>query len=207
MAKTDGVKPLTADEAKWLESLKQKIEYVAPDSIELSPNKERVNDSTVPALANSIRTLGFRSPIFVDAAGIVRIGHTRLKAARALGLKKVPIVRLEADLPAEKIRLLQLADNKIAEMSGWNFPELEKTLDELQDALADTIPDIKLDDFGFASILKTGDVDDLFLPENQKPRREDDSGGNDADDETSNIPESFICPHCGKTILRSEIAS
>ena len=61
MAKTNGVKPLTADEAKWLESLKQKIEYVAPDSIELSPNKERVNDSTVPALANSIRTLGFRS--------------------------------------------------------------------------------------------------------------------------------------------------
>jgi hypothetical protein len=143
------VKPLTADEAKWLESLKQKIEYVAPDSIELSPNKERVNDSTVPALANSIRTLGFRSPIYVDAAGIVRIGHTRLKAARALGLKKVPIVRLEADLPAEKIRLLQLADNKIAEMSEWNMPELQKSMDELQDSLEDLIPDFDFADFGF----------------------------------------------------------
>ena len=171
MAKTDGVKPLTADEAKWLESLKQKIEYVAPDSIELSPNKERVNDSTVPALANSIRTLGFRSPIYVDAAGIVRIGHTRLKAARALGLKKVPIVRLEADLPAEKIRLLQLADNKIAEMSEWNLPELQKSMDELQDSLEDLIPDFDFADFGFtdanggADGVKDGETEADDVPE------------------------------------------
>ena len=82
-------------------------------------------------------------------AHAVSISYRRLKAARALGLKKVPIVRLEADLPAEKIRLLQLADNKIAEMSEWDFPELEKTLDELQAALDENFPDLHLDDFGF----------------------------------------------------------
>lgn len=145
----DEIKPLTADEVKWLDSLKQKIEYVPSDSIELSENRERRNDDAVPVVAESIRNLGFRSPIFVDADGIVRIGHTRLKAARALGLKKVPIVRLEKDLPAAKVRLLQLADNKTSEVAEWNVPELQKSIDELQDDLSALIPDFDFADFGF----------------------------------------------------------
>lgn len=147
--KTNEIKPLTVDEKKWLDSLKQKIEYVSSDSIELSENRERKNDDAVPVVAESIRTLGFRSPIFVDADGIVRIGHTRLKAARALGLKKVPVVRLEKGLPAAKVRLLQLADNKTSEVAEWNIPELQKSIDELQDELSELIPDFDFADFGF----------------------------------------------------------
>ncbi|MCA9185217.1 MAG: ParB N-terminal domain-containing protein, partial [Planctomycetales bacterium] len=46
----------------------------------------RLNDDAVEAVARSIQEFGFRQPIVVDDEGVIIIGHTRLKAARKLGL-------------------------------------------------------------------------------------------------------------------------
>ncbi len=51
----------------------------------------RLNDDAVEVVAKSIREFGFRQPIVVDEAGVVIIGHTRLKAAKSLGLTEVPV--------------------------------------------------------------------------------------------------------------------
>jgi len=103
----------------------------------------RRNDGAVDALAASIREFGFRSPVLVDAAGVVIAGHTRLKAARKLGLREVPVL-VCADLPPEKVAALRLADNKTAELAEWDTPALDAELAELAEAGVD------MEQFGFA---------------------------------------------------------
>ncbi|RLS52890.1 MAG: chromosome partitioning protein ParB [Planctomycetota bacterium] len=91
----------------------------------------RLNDDAVEVVANSIREFGFRQPIVVDEAGVVIIGHTRLKAARQLGLSEVP-VHVARGLSPEKIKALRIADNKTAEIAEWNLELLPIELAELQ---------------------------------------------------------------------------
>lgn len=96
-------------------------------------NNPRLNDGAVDAVAESIRTFGFRQPIVVDGEGIVIAGHTRLKAATKLGLAKVP-VHVAKDLSPEQVRALRIADNKTGELATWDMDLLHIELADLQDA-------------------------------------------------------------------------
>jgi len=62
----------------------------------LRPNARnpRVNDHAVDAVARSIQAFGFNNPIITDGDLNVAAGHTRLKAAHALGLETVPVLRV-----------------------------------------------------------------------------------------------------------------
>ena len=91
----------------------------------------RLNDDAVEAVARSIQEFGFRQPIVVDEEGVIIIGHTRLKAARKLGLSEVP-VHVARGLSPEKIKALRIADNKTAEIAEWNLELLPIELSELQ---------------------------------------------------------------------------
>ena len=139
------VDKLSAEEINDLEKLKQEIVYVEIDDIKPSPNKARNNDEGVPKVASSIRQCGFRSPIYVDGStNEIVIGHTRWAAAKKLGLHRVPVVYI-FDLSPSKLKLLKLADNRVAEFSGWNFEELNKEIGELKLEL----PELDFGDLGF----------------------------------------------------------
>ena len=103
------------------------------DPNELTPydKNARKNDATVPYLVNSIKRFGFRVPLVIDAKGVVVCGHTRLKAALNMGMTKVPCVVAD-DLTKAEIKAFRLADNKISEMSGWDFDALDLELQELK---------------------------------------------------------------------------
>ena len=83
----------------------------------------RKNDKSVDKVAESIKTFGFKVPIVIDKDNVVVCGHTRLKAAKKLGLEKAPCIRAD-DLNEEQIRAFRLADNKVGEESEWDFNEL-----------------------------------------------------------------------------------
>ena len=100
----------------------------------------RKNDGAVEAVANSIKEFGFKVPIVIDKENNVVCGHTRLKAAKKLGLKTVPCV-IADDLNDEQIKGFRLADNKVGELAEWDF-------DLLGDEL-DGIFDIDMSEFGF----------------------------------------------------------
>ena len=51
----------------------------------------RNNAAAIDAVKASIAEFGFRQPIVVDEKLVVIVGHTRLEAAKALGLKMVPV--------------------------------------------------------------------------------------------------------------------
>lgn len=112
-------------------------------SLILYENNPRKNDGAVEAVANSIKEFGFKVPIIIDKNNVIVAGHTRLKAAEKLGLESVPVIRAD-DLTDEQIRAFRLADNKTAEIAFWDFAELEKELEKLND--------IDMSQFGFAEL-------------------------------------------------------
>ena len=90
-------------------------------------NNPRNNDSAVEAVAESIKQFGFKVPIIVDKDNVIVAGHTRLKAARLIGLDKVPCIVAD-DLTPEQIKAFRLADNKVGELACWDFAKLEEEL-------------------------------------------------------------------------------
>jgi DNA modification methylase len=70
-------------------------------------------------IADSIRTFGFTNPILLDEQDQVLAGHGRLLAARQIGLETVPTVRLGTLSEAQK-RAYLIADNRIAQLAGWD---------------------------------------------------------------------------------------
>ncbi len=95
-------------------------------------NNPRKNDEAVDKVALSISAFGFKVPIVVDANNVIVTGHTRLKAAKKLGLKTVPVI-MANDLTDEQIRAFRLADNKVGEFSTWDEEKLMQELDILSD--------------------------------------------------------------------------
>lgn len=120
-----------------------------PSDLIPDPDNPRINDSAVPALIEGIKKYGFVNPIIVDEDRFILAGHTRLKAALALGMDTVPVRIVHGYSKADKIGF-SLSDNKIAELSGWDIPKLNYKLDQIK--LEDIDIDMSL--FGF-------DVDDI----------------------------------------------
>lgn len=90
----------------------------------------RKNDGAVPAVAASIEEFGFKVPVVIDKDGVIVAGHTRLKAAKKLGMAEVPCI-IADDLTPEQIKAFRLADNKTGELAGWDFNLLDDQLAEL----------------------------------------------------------------------------
>lgn len=92
----------------------------------------RRNDAAVKYVANSIEQFGFRVPIIVDSEGVIIAGHTRLKAAKKLKLKEVP-VHVAGDLDATQAKALRLADNKVSERAEWDNETLLQEIVDLRE--------------------------------------------------------------------------
>ena len=100
---------------------------------ELTPyaHNPRDNAGAVDAVARSIREFGFRNPVIVDGDGVIVAGHTRVLAAKALGLEEVPCIVAD-DLTPEQVKAFRIADNKTGEIAKWDFELLPIELKELQ---------------------------------------------------------------------------
>jgi ParB/RepB/Spo0J family partition protein len=128
-----------------------KIEEMQVDYLKEYENNPRNNDNAVAAVAASIQEFGFKVPIVIDTDGVIIAGHTRLKAAKQLGMKTVPCI-IADDLTEEQIRAFRLADNKTNELAGWDFEKLEAELAQLSEmdmgAFGFTLSaDVNIDDF------------------------------------------------------------
>ena len=107
--------------------------WVGIDEVVPWEKNPRKNDSAVDGVAKSIQRFGFGAPILARLAdGVVIAGHTRLKAAKKLGLDKVPVRYLNVD-PAEA-HALALADNRLGEIAEWDDAVLADVLRELAEA-------------------------------------------------------------------------
>ena len=118
----------------------------------------RKNDEAAKYVAESIKNFGFKVPIVIDKNNVIVAGHTRYKAAKKLKLKEVPCIVAD-DLTDKQVKAYRLADNRVAEMSEWDFDLLNEELDGLFD--------FDMSAFGF----------EVLFDEEQKEVREDNFEG------------------------------
>ena len=107
------------------------IESISVDKITPYKNNPRFNDEAVEYVANSIREFGFKVPIIIDKNNVIVTGHTRLKAAKLLGMEKVPCIRAD-DLTEEQIKAFRVADNKVSEIATWDYDKLDIELEDIE---------------------------------------------------------------------------
>ena len=102
------------------------------NELKLDPgNPRRHSKKQVRQIAKSIEAFGFNVPVTVDEHLQVVNGHGRLAAARLLGMQQVPTICI-AHLSESQRRAFQIADNRLAENSRWNWAALAETLQILQ---------------------------------------------------------------------------
>jgi DNA modification methylase len=109
----------------------------------------------VSQIAASMKRFGAINPIVTDSHGTVVAGHGRLEAARSLGLKFIPVIKLH-DLSDAEIRAYRLADNKLAQNAGWDRELLAVEFEELQMALPEFDLDLAITGF------EPGEVDSII---------------------------------------------
>lgn len=101
--------------------------WCAPADLVPWAKNPRKNDPAVQKVADAIRRFGFGAPIVARLQDKrVIAGHTRLKAAKLLGLKRVP-VRFR-DVTEREAELMALSDNKLGEIAEWDEEALSVQL-------------------------------------------------------------------------------
>ncbi len=95
-----------------------------PSELKNSECKVRkIKSRHVERLTSSICKFGFTQPVLVQGSEIVD-GHTRVEAARQLGLTPIPCIDV-SHLNDGEVRLLRIALNKIQERGEWDEPALK----------------------------------------------------------------------------------
>jgi ParB-like chromosome segregation protein Spo0J len=153
-----------------------KIEYLETDNLIPYINNPRINGNAVDAVAGSIAEFGFRNPIIIDKNNVIIAGHTRLLAAKKLGLAEVPVIRAD-DLTETQVKALRIADNKTAELAEWDTEMLALELEEIGDLFT-----------GFTE----SELADLLSPPSAIDLADEDV----AEDERSDRL-TYRCPKCG----------
>lgn len=97
-----------------------RIELLDPAALVPNPRNARTHsDKQIAQIGASIRRFGFVVPIIIDDDSNIVAGHGRWLAAKQLGLLEVPAIRVKFLSEADR-RAFALADNRIAELSGWD---------------------------------------------------------------------------------------
>jgi DNA modification methylase len=119
-------------------ALNEAIASFAPQIIQLklselkpSPRNARTHSpKQIHQIAESIKAFGFTNPVAVNSLNEIISGHGRCEAAKLLGMTQVPAIRLDY-LDSKQARLLRIADNRLAELAGWDDEILKLELGEL----------------------------------------------------------------------------
>jgi len=159
---------------------KLKIVYLPPgDLTPYEHNARKHAEEDLNVIKASIRENGFLDPIGIwGDNNLIVEGHGRQMAALEMGLESVPCIRLDHLTEAQR-REYALVHNKSAELSGWDFTELEAELSELE-------MDFDMSEFGFNDVSNTLDVsDDDFV------------AGTEV---TKDKKKTITCPNCGEEI-------
>ena len=116
---------------------------------ELRPHPQNTRNHPlrqIRRICASIKQFGFTSPVLVDEHNRILAGHARVLAAIELGLDEIPVLILRG-LSETKKRAYILADNKLAEMAGYDRPRLFLELQDLSVLLAEDGLDFDLTGF------------------------------------------------------------
>lgn len=108
-----------------------RIEMIDLARLRAYPGNARTHsEEQIEQIVASIKEYGFTNPVLIDDRHQIIAGHGRVEAARQLELWEIPCLRL-SNLDDIKKRAYILADNKLAENSGWDKSLLKLELGDL----------------------------------------------------------------------------
>lgn len=135
---------------------KRKLEYIDVNELKAYKRNARTHsDEQIQQVVESIKEFGFTNPVLIDENNELIAGHGRTEAAKSLGMKEVPAIRLVGLSETQK-KALRIADNQIALNAGWDEELLSLELEE-----------IRLDDFDLDLLGFSLDELDSFLTNNE----------------------------------------
>ena len=106
------------------------IVYVAIGQLIEYERNPRRNDAVVGRMVASIREFGFVIPILATRDGTVIDGHLRLKAARKLGMPKVPVIWCDGWTKAQ-VKAFRLLANRSSSWAEWDMELLKLEIADL----------------------------------------------------------------------------
>ena len=143
-------------------------------------NPRKINEDAINKVAESIKQYGFNQPLVVDKENVIVVGHTRYFALKKLGETEVEAVVL--DIPEEKIKEYRLADNRLNDLTQWDFDKLYSELRRM--------------DSGYMTDLFTG----IDIKSNLTDLKEFEHQGQFGDvvgqREDNKSKQNIICPEC-----------
>ena len=113
----------------------------------------RKNDGAVDRMVAAILEFGFKIPVLARSDGEVVDGHLRLKAARRLQIREVPVILCD-EWSAAQVKAFRLLVNRSVSWTGWDEELLALELEDLKAA------DIDLSLTGF----DPHEIDTLLCP-------------------------------------------
>jgi hypothetical protein len=113
-----GSRPQRLPGASWKVCV-MKVQMMPIEAVTPYDRNPRRNRKAVDKVAQSLKAVGWRQPIVVDADKVIIVGHTRWLAAQKLGHTEVP-VHVAADLPPAKVKAYRIADNRTGEEADWD---------------------------------------------------------------------------------------
>jgi hypothetical protein len=116
------------------------MQIIARKTVDLIPyvnNARTHGDAQITQIISSIKEFGFTNPVLTDGEDGIIAGHGRIMAAKKMGLEEVPTIELSHLSPAQKKAYI-LADNRLAELSGWDTELLKIEFEGLNDMGFDT---------------------------------------------------------------------
>ena len=160
--------------------MKLKVDYIPIEQLKPYEKNAKIHTpEQIEQIKKSIQEFGMNDPIGVwGKDNLIVEGHGRLQACKELGMKEVPVIRLD-DLTDEQRRAYTLVHNQTTMNTGFNMNILADELDNI---------DIDMSELGFLDSEEV-DLDDFFT-EPEEP--------NEKEQETDTI----TCPYCHKQFTK-----
>lgn len=138
-----------------------KVEYVKIADLKEWNRNPRKNDRAAERLAKLIEKHGFINPVIATPDGVIRAGHTRIKAAKKLGIDKVPVVFVRFENEKDAMAY-SIADNKSQSYSDWDFPLLRELLIELDESMNVELAGFSQEDFKGLISVGAGNLENIL---------------------------------------------
>lgn len=173
MANKKSVGPAGPGEVKaaWFMP-EQMVRVPIGELVPYARNARTHSESQIAQIRASLREFGFVNPVLIDSDRNIIAGHGRVLAAKAEGMTEVPCVLVEHLTDAQR-RAYILADNRLAEQSGWDAEMLALELGEIQSAGMD----LTITGFSAADL-------EMEDPNEEPPAAEDDGDSGEPDSDT-----------------------
>jgi len=107
-----------------------KIERMKLDDLICDEANIRIHDDrNINSIKESLKRFGQQQPLIIDAKNMIRAGNGRYRAMKEMGWDQCNVIR--SNLLGDEAIAFAIADNRTAELAGWDLDALDLAIHDL----------------------------------------------------------------------------